>query len=96
MGRPCHGVLPGLPKSGQGFIPSLAPQGMVGQQFRGSRHRLRKLRLQHLDDTLMRAAAHALQHRLVGGLLEEGVLKRVDGTGGLPALRPDQLKPGVV
>ena len=30
--------------------------------------------------------AHAPEHRLVGGLLDEGVLKRVDGPRGLPAL----------
>jgi hypothetical protein len=30
--------------------------------------------------------AYTYQHRLVGGLLEEGVLKRVDGLRGLPAL----------
>ena len=59
---------------------------MVGQQFGRGRHRLGKLCLQPLEDALMRLPAHAPEHRLVGGLLHQSMLKRVDGPRRLPAL----------
>ena len=45
---------------GHGLVPQLAPQGMVGEQFRaGSPPSSRKLCLQHLDEALVGLPAHA-------------------------------------
>jgi hypothetical protein len=79
-------LVPGLPEIGHRLLPLLSPQGMVGEHGGGGRQHLGKVGLQHLHDVVMGLPAHPLQHRRVGGLLDERMLKHIDGLGGLPAL----------
>ena len=50
---------------------------MMRQQLRLDLGNLGKLRLQHLGNTLMVLLARTLQERLIGGILDEGMLEDV-------------------
>ena len=50
IGRPRHGLVPGLSAVRQGLVPHLAPQGMVGQAFHLFGRPLPGEGLQGLDD----------------------------------------------
>ena len=77
VGRPRHGLLPRLPAVGQGLVPHLAPQGMVGQPFDLLGQPVAGERLEGLDDAGMERAPPLLQQAAVGHLVGEGVLEGV-------------------
>ena len=52
---------------------------MIGQQFGLRLYGVGKLRLQHLGNALMVLLAGALEQRLIGGLLDQGVFEQIAG-----------------
>ena len=86
VGRPRHGLLPGLPAVRQGLVPHFAPQGMVGQAFDLLGHPVPGERLQGLDDAGMQRPPPLLQEAAVGHLVGEGVLEGVLVLGKEPRL----------
>ena len=59
---------------------------MMCQQFGLGLHRLGKLRLQHLRNTLVVLLPCALQERLIGGLLDQRMLEDIRRLGWQPLL----------
>ena len=57
---------------------------MMRQQFRLRLDCLGKLPLQYLGDVLVIMLPRAPQQRLIGGLLDQGMLKDVPARGGRP------------
>ena len=81
VGRPRHGLLPRLPAVGQGLVPHLAPQGMVGQAFDLLGQPVSGERLEGLDDARMERPPALLQETAVRHLVGEGMLEGILRSG---------------
>ena len=86
VGRPRHGLLPGLPAVCQGLVPHLAPQGMVGQAFDLLGQAVGSEAFEGLDDAGVEHATALLQQTPIGHLVRQGVLEGVDLLGEEPRL----------
>ena len=86
VGRPRHGLLPGLSAVRQGLVPHFPPQGMVGQPFHLLGHPLPGQGFEDLDDPRVQGAPPLLEETAVGHFVGEGVLEGILALGKEPGL----------
>ena len=70
-----------LPAVGQGLVPHLAPQGMVGQPFDLFGQTVGREPCDGLDDAGCSARRRSWRRLLVGHLVSEGVLEGIGSSG---------------
>src|SRR5262249_53802550 len=77
VGRPRHGLLPGLPEVRQGLVPHFAAQGLVGQAFGLLGPPVPSERFEGRDDAGMQRPPSLLEQTTVGHLMGQGMLEGV-------------------
>ena len=81
VGRARHGFVPRLPAVGEGLVPQLALEGMVGQPFDRLAPGGRGRAFEGLHDLRVQGPPPLVQQTAVGHLLGEGVLEGVGRLG---------------